>query len=329
MLIPTLYDDDEVEYRHLLETSRSGTWRWSARVEITGPDAAAFTQLLTCRDLSRCAAGQCKYAPLIAPTGGIVNDPIPLRLAEDHFWLSLADSDALLYGLGVQAFAKMDVDIREPDVSPLQVQGPESKDVIRDLFGDEVALLRYYSCWQGQLDGRIPVVVSRTGWTGEVGFEINLRDSAHGLELWDRVMESGRPYEIRPIAPSDQRRLEAGIFQLRERLRGRGHAAPRHRIRAFGGVVGRFHREGSPATCGSRGRRPQARGCRDRGGALPPVAGGFLAGPRERRGRRPPHERVVLVPPQEEPSGTPGCRSGWRNRGTSSGWAPPTGPSRP
>jgi aminomethyltransferase len=105
----------------------------------------------------------------------------------------------------------MDVRISEPDVSPLQVQGPKSRDVIRDLFGEDVAGLRYYYCWEGDLDG-IPVVVSRTGWTGEVGFEIYLREGSRGLELWDRVMAAGEPHHIRAIAPSDQRRLEAGIF---------------------------------------------------------------------------------------------------------------------
>src|SRR6266540_2689834 len=211
MLIPTLYDDDETEYWHLLEHVTLWDVAVERQVEITGRDAAAFTQLLTCRDLSRCAVGQCKYSPLIAPDGGIVNDPVLLRVGEDHFWLSLADSDAMLYALGVQAFAGIDVTIREPDVSPLQVQGPQSKDVIRALFGDEVADLRYYWCVETDVDG-IPVVVSRTGWTGEVGYEIYLRDSSRGLELWDRVMEAGAPYKIRAIAPSDQRRLEAGIF---------------------------------------------------------------------------------------------------------------------
>jgi glycine cleavage system aminomethyltransferase T len=211
MLIPTLYDDDEAEYWHLVEHVTLWDVAVERQVEITGPDAARFTQLLTCRDLSRCEVLQCKYAPLIAPHGGIVNDPILLRLGENHFWLSLADSDALLYALGVQAFAGLDVTIREPDVSPLQVQGPKSKEVIRDLVGEEVARLRYYRCWEGRLDG-VPLVVSRTGWTGEVGFELYLRDGSRGLELWDRVMAAGEPYRIRPVAPSDQRRLEAGIF---------------------------------------------------------------------------------------------------------------------
>jgi len=211
MLIPTYYDDDVKEYWRLL----IGVTLWDVaverQVEITGPDAARFTQLLTPRDLSVTAVGQCKYVLICAPDGGIVNDPILLKLAEDHFWLSLADSDALLYALGVAAFADMDVTIREPDVSPLQLQGPKSKQVIQTLFGDDVMNLKYYWCTQTELDG-IPVVVSRTGWTGEVGYEIYLREGSRGIELWDRVMEAGAEFDIAAIAPSDQRRMEAGIF---------------------------------------------------------------------------------------------------------------------
>jgi glycine cleavage system aminomethyltransferase T len=211
MLIPTLYDDDVKEYWHLLNHVTLWDVAVERQVEITGPDAARFTQLLTPRDLSRTQVGQCKYVTICAPDGGIVNDPILLKLAEDRFWLSLADSDALLYALGVAAFAGMDVRIHEPDVSPLQLQGPKSKDVIRTLFGEEVMNLQYYRCVETTLDG-IPLVVSRTGWTGEVGFELYLQDSDRGPELWDRVMEAGAEHEIRAIAPSDQRRMEAGIF---------------------------------------------------------------------------------------------------------------------
>jgi aminomethyltransferase len=140
-----------------------------------------------------------------------VNDPILLRLAEDRFWLSLADSDALLYAVGVQAFAGLDVRIHEPDVSPLQVQGPTSKPLIRKLFGDAVADLRYYRCAEVSLDD-IPLVVSRTGWTGEIGYELYLREGSRGEDLWDAVMRAGEEFQIRAIAPSDQRRMEAGIF---------------------------------------------------------------------------------------------------------------------
>ena len=211
MLIPTLYDDDVEEYWHLLEHVTLWDVAVERQVEIAGPGAARFTQLLTPRDLSACEVGQCKYVTLCAPDGGIVNDPILLRLAEDRFWLSLADSDALLYALGVQSFAGMDVRLHEPDVSPLQVQGPKSKPLIRALFGDAIADLRYYRCAEASLDG-IPLVVSRTGWTGEVGYELYLMDASRGVDLWDRVMDAGREFQIRAIAPSDQRRMEAGIF---------------------------------------------------------------------------------------------------------------------
>jgi aminomethyltransferase len=211
MLIPTLYDDDVKEYWHLLEHVTLWDVAVERQVEITGPDAARFTQLLTPRDLSSCEVGQCKYVTICAPDGGIVNDPILLKLAEDRFWLSLADSDALLYALGVQAFAGLDVQLREPDVSPLQVQGPKSKPLVRKLFGDEVADMKYYRCVQTELDG-IPLVISRTGWTGEVGYELYLRDGSRGLDLWDRVMSAGQEFDIRAIAPSAQRQIEAGIF---------------------------------------------------------------------------------------------------------------------
>ena len=177
MLIPTLYDDDVKEYWHLVDHVTLWDVAVERQLEIRGPDAAAFTQLLTPRDLSATVPEQCKYVLICAPDGGIVNDPILLKLADDHFWLSLADSDALLYAKGVQAFANMDVELGEPDVSPLQIQGPKSKPLVRKLFGDEVADQRYYWHKQTELQG-IPVVVSRTGWTAELGYEVYLRDSS-------------------------------------------------------------------------------------------------------------------------------------------------------
>jgi glycine cleavage system aminomethyltransferase T len=218
MLIPTLYDDDVAEYWHLLEHVTLWDVAVERQVEITGPDAARFTQLLTPRDLSTCEVGQCKYVVLCAPDGGIVNDPILLRVERDRFWLSLADSDALLYALGVQAFAGMDVQIHEPDVSPLQVQGPRSKPLIRKLFGDAIADLRYYRCSEAELDG-IPLVISRTGWTGEVGYELYLQDASRGDELFERVFQAGEPHGIRVIAPSEARRIEAGIFNYGSDIR--------------------------------------------------------------------------------------------------------------
>jgi glycine cleavage system aminomethyltransferase T len=218
MLLPTLYDDPVTEYWALLNDVTMWDVSVERCVEITGPDAFELTNLITCRDLTACDVGQCKYVLITAADGGIVNDPVLLRLGEHHFWLALADSDALLYVAGVAAGLGMDVIIREADVAPMQVQGPRSKDVIGALFGDDVRDLRYYWCAEAEVDG-IPVVVSRTGWTGEVGYEIYLRDSSRGDDLWDRVRQAGEPFGIRAIAPSEARRIEAGIFNYGSDMR--------------------------------------------------------------------------------------------------------------
>jgi glycine cleavage system aminomethyltransferase T len=211
MYLPGYYGDPVEEYWALL----NGVTLWDVGVEriveITGPDASAFVNTLTCRDLTKCAVGQGKYVLITADDGGIVNDPVLLRVEENRWWLALADSDAGLWARGVAVHSGLDVTVREPDVHPVQVQGPKSKDVIRTLFGDAIADLKYYWSAEAELDG-IPVVISRTGWTGEVGYEIYLRDGSRGGDLWDRIIEAGRPHDIRPIAPCEARRIEAGIF---------------------------------------------------------------------------------------------------------------------
>jgi glycine cleavage system aminomethyltransferase T len=210
-LFPINFDDFEAEYWHLLTNVTLWDVAVERNVEISGPDGFRFAQLLTCRDLSKCQAGQAKYVLITAPDGGIVNDPVMLRLDENTFWFALADSDVYLYALGLAAHAGLDVQISEPEAFPMQVQGPKSKDLMADLFGDEVTSLRYYWFTRTELDG-IPVIVTRTGWTSEVGYEVYLLDRTRGSELWERLMEAGRPYDIWPTGPSDIRRIEGGIF---------------------------------------------------------------------------------------------------------------------
>ena len=211
MYLPGYYGDPVEEYWALL----NGVTLWDVSVEriveITGADASAFVNTLTCRDLTKCAVGQGKYVLITAEDGGIVNDPVLLRVDADRWWLALADSDAGLWARGVAIHSGMDVKVREPEIYPVQVQGPKSKDVMAALFGPQIHDIRYYWTLQTELDG-IPVVISRTGWTGEVGYEVYLRDPSRGAELWDRIMEAGRPHDIRPIAPCEARRIEAGIF---------------------------------------------------------------------------------------------------------------------
>lgn len=211
MFFPICFGDLVEEYWHLLEHVTLWDVSVERQVEITGPDALAFTNMLTPRDLNKCAVGQGKYVVITADDGGIINDPVLLRLGTNHFWLALADSDVLLWAKGLAINSGMKVTIREPDVSPLQVQGPKAKPVVQKLFGDRVLELPYYYFLETKLDG-IPVIVTRTGWTGEVGYEVYLRDGSRGGELWERIMEAGKPFNIRPTGPSDIRRIEAGIL---------------------------------------------------------------------------------------------------------------------
>jgi len=209
--LPSYYDDPVAEYWHLIEHVAIWDVGVERQVEIRGRDAFTLMQRITPRDLSQCAVGQGKYVLIVADDGGVINDPVLVRLAEDRFWLSLADSDVLLWAKGVAVNAGLSVEIDEPDVWPLQLQGPKSKPLVRDLFGEAVAEMAYYAFSEASLDG-IPVVVTRTGWTGEVGYEIYLRDGSRGDELWERVMRAGKPHQIRPTGPSDIRRIEAGIL---------------------------------------------------------------------------------------------------------------------
>ena len=209
---PRHYGDPVAEYWHLLE----GVTLWDVgvekQVEISGPDAFDFTNMLVARDLNKCQVGQCKYVFVTAPDGGIINDPVLLRLGENHFWLSLADSDVLLWALGVAHGSGMDVTIHEPDVGPVQVQGPKSKDVMVELFGEDVLEIPYYFLRSYEIDG-MPVMVSRTGYTAELGYEIYLFDaSKHGVRLWEAVLEAGKPHGLAVIGPCHIRRIEGGIL---------------------------------------------------------------------------------------------------------------------
>ncbi len=212
MYLPDYYDDPVEEYRSL--TNDVTLWDVSVEriVEITGPDASEFTNRLTSRDLTKCAVGQGKYVLITAEDGGIVNEPVLLRLGENQWWLALSDSDAGLWARGYSVGSGLNVKVREPEVYPVQVQGPKSKEVMTALFGDSVMDIRYYWTMETDLDG-IPVVISRTGWSAEIGFEIYLRDPSRGDELWERIMEAGAPHRIRPIAPSQIRRTEAGMVR--------------------------------------------------------------------------------------------------------------------
>jgi len=211
MYLPLYYDDPVADYWNLINHVTVWDVACQRQVEITGPDASRFVQYLTPRNLSRLSVGQCKYVFVTNEAGGVINDPILLRLGKNQFWLSLADGDILLWAQGVALHSMMNVQIYEPDVSPLQVQGPKSLETMQALVGNWVSELRYYWFQEAKI-GHIPVIVSRTGWSSERGYEIFLRDSRFGDELWERVMEAGKEFEIAPGAPSAIRRIEGSML---------------------------------------------------------------------------------------------------------------------
>ena len=211
MYIPRDFGSPEQNFWNLIEKSILCDVAVERQVEITGPDAFKFTQLLTPRDLSKLAVGQCKYVLITNNEGGILNDPVLLRLAENHFWLSLADSDILLWAQGVAVNSGLDVQIKEPDVSPLQLQGPTSGEIMIKLFGEDVKDLKYYWLKEYNLDG-IPLIISRTGWSSELGYEIYLRDGTKGNELYEKIMEAGKEHGLQPGHTSSIRRIEGGML---------------------------------------------------------------------------------------------------------------------
>ena len=211
MYIPRDFGDPEQNFWNLVNDAILCDVAVERQVEITGPDASKFMQMLTPRDLSNMSVGQCKYILITNEEGGILNDPILLRLGENHFWISLADSDILLWAQGVSVHSGLKVTIREPDVSPLQLQGPKSGEVMKALFGKSIIDLKYYWFRQTELDG-IPLIVSRTGWSCELGYELFLQDGSLGDKLWEKIMAAGSPIGLKPGHTSSIRRIEGGML---------------------------------------------------------------------------------------------------------------------
>ncbi len=209
--MPTSFGDTVSEYWSLVNDVTLWDVTCQRQIEISGPDAFRFVQFLTPRDMSKCQVGQCQYMLLTDEEGGIINDTVLLRLQEQQFWLSPGDGDVLLWVLGIAVNSGLDLNIYEPDVSPLQLQGPKAPQVARDLFGDWALEMKYYWLKETMLDD-IPLVVSRTGWSGELGYELYLRDGKYGDALWERVMVAGKPYNIVPATPSAIRSIEGGIL---------------------------------------------------------------------------------------------------------------------
>ncbi len=211
MLLPAAYAGMEAEYEALTTAVTVWDVAGERQVEFKGPDAARAVQLVTTRDVTKHRVGRARYVLVCSEGGGVLNDPVLLRLADDHFWMSLADRDILLWAQAWAAGRGLDVEITEPDVSPVQVQGPNSRELIRRAFGDAVADQRYFRFTRFTHAG-VDLVVSRTGWSGEYGYEVFLTDSSRGEWLWDLLFAAGEGLGVTPAAPNQIRRIEGGIL---------------------------------------------------------------------------------------------------------------------
>lgn len=211
MLLATSFASLEEDYSHLKEYVQIWDVAVERQVELKGPDAHKLVDLMSTRDLRKAAAGKCYYSPITDSNGGILNDPIILCLAPDRFWFSIADSDLLYWALGLKEGLKLDVEIFEPDVSPLAVQGPWAVDLMETVFGNKITNLKFFNFdyfdWRDQ-----KLLIARSGWSKQGGYEIYLHDSSLGLQLWDDIWQAGEPFSLRAGCPNLIERIEGGLL---------------------------------------------------------------------------------------------------------------------
>lgn len=211
MLLPAFFRSREEDYRHLKTKVQLWDVSCERQVELAGPDAARLAQFMTPRNLGKAVLGQCVYAPMTDHRGGLVNDPVLLKLAEDRFWLSIADSDVLLWALGLAQGLGLEVEISEPEVFPLAVQGPKADDLMAGVFGEEVRAIRFFRFATLPFQGH-PLVIARSGWSKQGGFEIYLDAPALALDLWDALWAAGEAFGVGPGCPNLIERIESGLL---------------------------------------------------------------------------------------------------------------------
>ena len=212
MLLPKAFQRTvEEDYWHLREHVQLWDVSCQRQVQITGPDAERLVQWMTPRRIARAEVGDCYYIPIVDQNGGLINDPVMLKIASDRFWLSIADSDVLLYAMGLALGAGYDVEINEPDVSPLAVQGSKAEDLLVSVFGEEIRSIGFFKYRRFDFQGTSQVI-ARSGFSRQGGFEIYLEDGSLGPALWDAIWEAGQAFGIMPGCPNLIERIEGGLF---------------------------------------------------------------------------------------------------------------------
>ena len=211
MLLPAAFGSLEESCDHLKKNVQIWDVAAERQVEILGKDAAKLVQLMTCRDLSKSKAGRCYYCPLIDENGNLVNDPVILKLAEDRWWISIADSDVIFFAKGLASGNKFDVKIFEPIVDILAVQGPKSFDLMEKVFGEKIKELKFFGFDYFTFNGA-KHLIARSGWSKQGGFEIYVENTDSGLKLYDHLFEIGKEFNVRPGCPNLIERIESGLL---------------------------------------------------------------------------------------------------------------------
>lgn len=211
MLLPTVFESVEADYHHLKKAVQLWDVACERQVELRGPDAGRLMQMLTPRDLRGMLPGQCYYVPIVDETGGMLNDPVAVKLAEDRWWISIADSDLLLWVKGIANGYRLDVLVDEPDVSPLAVQGPKSDDLMARVFGDRVRDVRFFRFGMFTFEGR-DLAIARSGYSKQGGFEIYVEGGDIGMPLWNALMAAGEDLDVRAGCPNLIERIEGGLL---------------------------------------------------------------------------------------------------------------------
>ncbi|MBC8194922.1 MAG: glycine cleavage system protein T [Acidimicrobiia bacterium] len=211
MVLPESFGDPDAEYKALVERVSLWDVACERQVEVVGPDAFDLVQYVSARDMAGCAVGRVRYAPICDHQGTLINDPMILKLAEDRFWFSIADSDLKLWIRAIGAERGLDCRVFEPDVSPLGVQGPRAEDVLAEMLGEWVRDVPFFGFVEVEHEG-IPFVLCRSGWSGQGGFELFLTDGSRGNALWNAVWAAGERYGIHPGGPMSDERIESGLF---------------------------------------------------------------------------------------------------------------------
>ena len=211
MLLPAAFGSVEESYHHLKEHVQIWDVAAERQVEISGKDSAKLVQLMTCRDLSKSKNGRCYYCPIIDDNAGLINDPVVLRLNEDKWWISIADTDVILFAKGLAIGNKLDVKIIEPKVDIMAVQGPKSFKLMEKVFGEEISNLKFFGFDYFNFSGD-KHLIARSGWSKQGGYEIYVENTASGLKLYDHLFEIGKGFNVKPGCPNLIERIESGLL---------------------------------------------------------------------------------------------------------------------